>query len=152
MEWGMETRADLLDEKKIRRMHEVGLSNLNIGIETPDDEIAKLSKRKVIEKKHQENIVNLCKELGINVTAFFILAFENDTLESMEKIWGPYVIIFGTVDQRSGMRFLITGWPRPELGSAPAESRPAWMEKFEEIRRISEQFEGIPAGRQSRTL
>ena len=66
-------------------MHEVGLSNLNIGIETPDDEIAKLSKRRVIEKTHQENIVNLCKKLGINVTAFFILAFENDTLESMEK-------------------------------------------------------------------
>ena len=60
IKWGMETRLDLLNEEKIKKMFEVGLRNINVGIETNDINIAKKNKRLLIQKNHQENIIKFC--------------------------------------------------------------------------------------------
>ncbi len=80
--WGMETRLDLLNENNLKKMFDVGLRNVNVGIETTDPEIAKLNKRGLIAENHQEKIIKICKDLGIKVSAFFILGYEGDTLET----------------------------------------------------------------------
>ena len=85
IKWGIETRLDLLNEEKISRMQAVGLVSINCGIETPNEEIAKASKRKLVAHEHQENIIKFCNKRKINITAFFILGLEIDTIESINQ-------------------------------------------------------------------
>jgi len=43
--WGMETRLDLFDKKIIKQMFDVGLRNINVGIETESPAVAKRMQR-----------------------------------------------------------------------------------------------------------
>lgn len=82
IKWGMETRLDLLNEDNLKKMFDVGLRNVNVGIETNNEEIAKLNKRGLVEQSHQEKIIRFCEKLGIKVSAFYILGYEGETIES----------------------------------------------------------------------
>lgn len=84
--WGIETRMDLLDEKKIKMMFDAGLRNINIGIETVDPSVAKNNKRLLIGIKHQEGLVRYCERIGVKISAFYIFGYEGDTKESMESV------------------------------------------------------------------
>ena len=83
--WGIETRLDLLNEDNLTRMYNVGLRNINVGIETFDPEIAKNNKRLLVEEAQQNKLISFCKRKGINVSAFYILGLEGDTLQTMEN-------------------------------------------------------------------
>ena len=83
--WGMETRTDLLNKDIIKEMYDVGLRNINIGVETSDIEIAKKNKRILVKESHQEEIINYCKEMGIHISAFYILGLDGDTEETIQK-------------------------------------------------------------------
>jgi radical SAM superfamily enzyme YgiQ (UPF0313 family) len=83
--WGMETRLDLLNEENLSSMYDVGLRNINVGIETFDVDIAKRNRRLLVEETHQDKIVAFCKKKGINVSAFYVLAMEGDTMKTMEN-------------------------------------------------------------------
>ena len=83
--WGMETRLDLLDEENLTGMFDVGLRHINVGIETTDAAVAKASKRPLVEQGHQYRIVKFCEKIGIKVTAFYILALERDTEETIRN-------------------------------------------------------------------
>jgi anaerobic magnesium-protoporphyrin IX monomethyl ester cyclase len=83
--WSCETRLDCLDKELIDAMHEAGLRNLNVGIESSDELVLKNSKRLPIERMHQEDIISHCQKLGINMATFYILGQEGDTKESIEK-------------------------------------------------------------------
>ena len=83
--WSCETRLDCLDEKLISIMHKAGLRNLNVGIESSNNDILKSSKRVPIDYSHQEEIISFCQKLGITVAAFYIIGLENDTKESIEN-------------------------------------------------------------------
>lgn len=83
--WGMETRLDLLNEEILTNLYDVGLRNINVGIETFDADIAKNNRRLLVEETHQSRIVMFCKKKGINVSAFYVLAMEGDTIKTMEN-------------------------------------------------------------------
>jgi anaerobic magnesium-protoporphyrin IX monomethyl ester cyclase len=83
IEWGMETRLDVLNEENLNLMYDVGLKNLNVGIETNDPKIAEKNKRKLVEFQHQENMIRFAEKLGINVSAFFIIGYDGDTKETI---------------------------------------------------------------------
>ncbi|MBS3079631.1 radical SAM protein [Candidatus Pacearchaeota archaeon] len=85
IKFGIETRLDILDKKILKNLFEIGLRNINIGIETIDNNIARLNKRKLTEIKHQEEIINYCNKLGIKISAFYILGYPNDTEENIKK-------------------------------------------------------------------
>lgn len=85
IKWGMETRLDLLNEENLKQMFEVGLRNINVGIETNDVVIAKINKRPLVKESHQEKIIKVCEKIGITVAAFYILALEGDTEETMRN-------------------------------------------------------------------
>lgn len=85
MVWGIETRLDLITISDLDAMYEVGLRNINVGIETPDIEIAQRNRRLLVNTLHQEEIVAYCKKKGINITAFYIFGLEGDTVESVEE-------------------------------------------------------------------
>ena len=81
--WGIETRADLLDIDNLKIMKKAGLSSINIGIETNDIDIAKMNKRKTVEASYQNEIIEYCNNLGIKIIGFFIIGLEGDTASSV---------------------------------------------------------------------
>lgn len=83
--WGMETRLDLLNEENLTAMYNVGLRNINVGIETFDVGVAKANRRLLVEESHQDKIVRFCRKKGINVSAFYVLAMEGDSEATMEN-------------------------------------------------------------------
>ncbi len=83
IEWACETRLDLLDENLLDTFYKSGLRAINVGIESENEEILKKSKRKSINKTHQEKIIDYCDKIGIKVSAFYILGLEDDTEKSI---------------------------------------------------------------------
>lgn len=84
IQWGIETRIDLLDEGKIKMMFDVGLRYIEVGIETSDPEIAKQNRRLIIDFKHQGSIIKYCERLGIKISALYLFGFKGDTKKTME--------------------------------------------------------------------
>jgi len=66
-------------------MKKAGLKSINIGIETPNKEIAIGSKRKTDEEMHLLNLLSESKKEGIRINGFFIIGFEADTYETCLK-------------------------------------------------------------------
>ena len=84
--WGIETRADLLNKDNLTIMKNAGLSSINIGIETNNVQIAKMNKRKLTETSHQKEIIGFCNNLGIKIIGFFIIGMEGDTVSSIREM------------------------------------------------------------------
>jgi radical SAM superfamily enzyme YgiQ (UPF0313 family) len=85
IEWGCETRLDSLDKKLLKICYDAGLRAVNIGIESEDDDILKINRRKGIVKSFQEDLIKYCYTLGIKINGFFILGLDGDTVESIER-------------------------------------------------------------------
>lgn len=83
--FGIETRLDILDKDFLDILFAAGLRNINIGIETTDENVSKLNKRKLVRIEHQEEMIKHCEKLGINVSAFYILGLIGDNKESVKK-------------------------------------------------------------------
>jgi len=79
-----ETRMDDLDEWLVRVMHAAGLREISFGVESPDPLILKKVARRHIPHDHMRKIVNLCWELGIVSTAFYVIVFLQETEERIE--------------------------------------------------------------------
>lgn len=87
IDWGIETRIDLLDIEKIRLMASAGLKSINIGIETPNEEIAKANKRVICNEDKQRELINAAFNEGIKINAFYILGLEQDNeISSLDTI------------------------------------------------------------------
>jgi anaerobic magnesium-protoporphyrin IX monomethyl ester cyclase len=80
-----ETRMDDLDEKLVRAMHAAGLREISFGVESPDPLVLKKVARRYIPHEHMRNIVNLCWDLGIVTTAFYVIGFLQETEERIEE-------------------------------------------------------------------
>ena len=85
IKWGMETRLDLLTKSSLLLMKKAGLSSINIGIETPNFEIAKSNKRSLYPEDKQKDLIDFATNLKIKINAFYIIGFEEDTLESCNE-------------------------------------------------------------------
>jgi len=75
---------DDLDEWLVRVMHAAGLREISFGVESPDPLILKKVARRHIPHEHMRKIVNLCWELGIVSTAFYVIGFLQETEERIE--------------------------------------------------------------------
>lgn len=103
IEWGIETRMDILNKEIIKIMFDAGLRNINVGVETVDPKIAEINKRKLSEVNHQEEIVEFCRKLGVKISAFYIFGYEGDTEKSVKNLI-DYAIKLNT----NGARFAIS--------------------------------------------
>jgi len=83
IEWGVETRPDILNKEKIKAMFDAGLRYVEMGVETNNTSIAGCNKRVLADARHQEDIVKYCKQLGIRTSALYLFGYEGDTAESM---------------------------------------------------------------------
>jgi len=83
--WACETRTDHLDKELLKLMHQSGLRVINVGIESYDEDVLKKATRIPVAKERQEEIIKYCDQLGIRVTAFYILGLPDDTEETINN-------------------------------------------------------------------
>jgi len=87
IQWGIETRIDTLNIEIIRLMASAGLKSINIGIETPNEKIAKANKRVICQEDKQRELIQAASKLGVKINAFYILGLEEDNyISSLETI------------------------------------------------------------------
>lgn len=84
-DWSCETRTDCVDEELLRLMVRSGLRAVHFGIESPVEAIVKKSGRPFIKETQQEKIVRFCEKIGLNVAAFYILGYLDDTIQTMTR-------------------------------------------------------------------
>ena len=82
IEWGMETRIDLLNKSLLKLLAKSGLKSINIGIETPDEKIAAANKRKLCSPDKQKDLIDFASKQGIRINAFYIIGLEDDDMQS----------------------------------------------------------------------
>lgn len=80
---GVETRADTLDMELIELMSRAGVKVVNLGIESPNDDIVKNSGRQPIKENKVEKVIAALEERGIEVQAFYIIGLLEDTEKSV---------------------------------------------------------------------
>ena len=82
---GVETRADTLDEELILLMSKANIKVVNLGIESPENDILSDSGRKPIKKDKLEETIRLLEKNGIQVQAFYIIGLIDDDEDSVKK-------------------------------------------------------------------
>ena len=97
--WSCQTRADLVDEDSLRLMKASGCHTVQFGVESGDDQ-ALTEMNKGLGREDISNAFELCKKVGIDADAFFVIGFPKDdelsinsTLEFAKKL-GPDLVSF----------------------------------------------------------
>lgn len=97
IKWGANSRADTLDEDRIKVMKKSGCEVLGFGLESGRQETLNRSK-KGIKLQDSENVIKLCKKHGIKTYMVFMLGFPwetkehiKDTIEFAIKLDGDFV-------------------------------------------------------------
>lgn len=83
IEWGCETRLDLLDKEFVDHLYSSGLRSINIGVESADPAVCKSGKRVPVKIQHQEEMIDYCDKKGIRISAFYIIGLGDDTEKSV---------------------------------------------------------------------
>ncbi len=82
---GVETRADTLDDELIRLMAAAGIKVVNLGIESPDDDILSASGRRPIKVDKLKHSIQALEAVGIRVQAFYIIGLIDDSELSIKR-------------------------------------------------------------------
>jgi anaerobic magnesium-protoporphyrin IX monomethyl ester cyclase len=84
VEWGCQTRIDLVDETLLKIMHEAGCREISFGVESGSERI-----RSILRKQFNDHSVftafKLCRKIGIETTAFLLLGLPTETKEELYK-------------------------------------------------------------------
>jgi radical SAM superfamily enzyme YgiQ (UPF0313 family) len=83
--WICETHPKFLQPGLIRKMSQAGCIAIKLGIESADLEVMSKSHRKGDLLDHQEAVIRCCEENQIDILAFYILGYFDDTRSSIEK-------------------------------------------------------------------
>jgi anaerobic magnesium-protoporphyrin IX monomethyl ester cyclase len=82
---GVETRADTLDDELIILMKKAGVKVVNLGIESPEDNILLNAGRRPIKEIKLENVLKKLDHNNILVQGFYIIGLIDDTKETIEN-------------------------------------------------------------------
>lgn len=85
IEWGCETRIDLLTIPLLKLLYKSGLRAIQVGVESIDHNMLKNYGRLPPKIQHQEEIIKFCEKIGIKVIAFYIIGFPSDTKDSIKR-------------------------------------------------------------------
>lgn len=80
--WSCNARVNLINPQTLRRMKEAGCWQVDLGIESGNDRILKVIRKKFTVQEASE-AVRMAKEAGLETRAFFILGFPEETEETV---------------------------------------------------------------------
>ena len=82
IQWGCQTRVDLVDRELLSLMHKAGCHEISFGVESGSTRV-----RKVLHKEFEDFEViqafQLCEDIGIETTAFFMLGLPTETRDDL---------------------------------------------------------------------
>jgi magnesium-protoporphyrin IX monomethyl ester (oxidative) cyclase len=84
-EAGNALRADTLDEKLLRKMKESGCAEVTISPESGDQEVLDKIVGKKLDLKSVENVVKLCKKIGLRVGCNFVIGMVGETKQNIKN-------------------------------------------------------------------
>jgi anaerobic magnesium-protoporphyrin IX monomethyl ester cyclase len=84
VEWGCQTRVDLVDEKLLRAMFKAGCREISFGIESGSERVRTVL-RKNFTNKSVFNAFDCCRKIGMETTAFFILGLPTETKDELHQ-------------------------------------------------------------------
>ncbi len=84
MEWGCDSRANLLDAELLSAMRSAGCRKLSIGVETASEAI-RHEMRKMVHNHEIRATLAACREVGIETNANFIFGLPGETLQDLER-------------------------------------------------------------------
>jgi len=82
--WRAFARTNDMDRKRLEAMKDAGCCELDIGVESFDDNILKINNKKVTGQQQIDALL-LCKEIGINPKCCLIVGLPGETDESIEN-------------------------------------------------------------------
>ncbi len=83
LKWGCEITVGVVKEQSVKHMRRSGCVRVNIGIESGNNQILRsVKKGHTIEKAYPA--VDLCRQAGIEVGAFFMVGFPEETEETLQ--------------------------------------------------------------------
>ena len=83
--WWCLSRVDVMDEEMLALMKEAGCFLVIFGLESASNEILR-AYNKVFTKEKAVETIRLCKKIGIETAATFIIGFPEDTRETVEQL------------------------------------------------------------------
>lgn len=83
--WGCNTRANTVDEELLKRMFEVGLRNIHLGIESGSQNILNDVYRKGITLDEVRQVVTFANRLHISALGFFMLGAPGESEDEINK-------------------------------------------------------------------
>jgi len=84
VEWGCQTRVDLVDEKLLRAMFKAGCREISFGIESGIERVRAVL-RKNFTNKSVFKAFDCCRKIGIETTAFFIIGLPTETKDELHQ-------------------------------------------------------------------
>jgi magnesium-protoporphyrin IX monomethyl ester (oxidative) cyclase len=78
-------RADTLDENLLRKMKDAGCKEIYVAPESGDQEVVNKIVGKNLDLKKVEEIVAMCKKVGIDVGCFFVIGMPGETKENIKR-------------------------------------------------------------------
>ena len=82
--WACNTRANTVDEAMLRRMHEAGLRNIHLGIESGTERILRDIYQKGIDLDQVRAAVDAAKRIGVTVLGFFMIGAPTETPDEID--------------------------------------------------------------------
>jgi radical SAM superfamily enzyme YgiQ (UPF0313 family) len=83
MSWSCQARVDCVDEPTLRSMKEAGCKLISYGVESGNERVLKIIKKKLDMNKARETIT-LTKKIGIQTRCFFMMGFPTETKDEIE--------------------------------------------------------------------
>ncbi len=83
MPWGARARVNNLDREMLEKFKESGCQRLHIGVEAGTDRVL-ANIRKEITVEQAKRAFALCREVGINTMAYFIIGNPGETLDDVK--------------------------------------------------------------------
>jgi len=83
LDWGCDTRTDLVTKELLEKMRDAGCKAIWFGVESGSPRILKRINR-TITLEQTENAFRLCRQVGIRVACSFMLGFPDETREDIE--------------------------------------------------------------------
>lgn len=78
-------RADLLPKQLIKRCKEAGCTHLVVGVESGSQKNLDKIIKKNLDLNQVERVARTCKELGLDLWAFYIIGFPQETIKDMQE-------------------------------------------------------------------
>ncbi len=114
IEWGCETRPDLLDGGLLQAMRGAGMRELEVGFESSDAKLLASKGRLPVKEKTILDLSAECRRLGIRLAVFYVLGMPGQTEEDVKRV----VRFSRTVNSFAAQFTLYTPFPGTPLFGA----------------------------------